>query len=55
VVGTYFVDSCQAIKITIDRPNISASPDEREVFGAQQQATLEAMMIGAVTPVLSLA
>lgn len=55
VVGTYFVDSCQAIKITIDRPNISASPDERDVFGAQQQATLEAMMIGAVTPVLSLA
>lgn len=45
IVGTYFVDSCQAIKITIDRPNISASLDEHDVFGAQQQAALEAMTI----------
>jgi hypothetical protein len=41
MVGTYFVDSCNAIKISIERPIISASPDERDVFGAQQQATLE--------------
>jgi hypothetical protein len=34
VVGTFFVDSCNAIKISIDRPNISASVDERDVFGA---------------------
>ena len=38
VVGTYFVDSCNAIKISVDRPNISASMDERDVFGAQQVA-----------------
>jgi uncharacterized protein DUF4387/acyclic terpene utilization AtuA family protein len=45
VVGTFFVDSCNAIKITIDRPNISASMDERDVFGAQQQAVIERMSI----------
>lgn len=45
VVGTFFVDSCNAIKISIDRPNISASTDERDVFGAQQQAALERLRI----------
>ena len=45
VVGSYFVDSCNAIKISIDRPNISASMDERDVFGAQQQVALERMSI----------
>jgi hypothetical protein len=45
VVGTFFVDSCNAIKISIDRPNISASMDERDVFGAQQQAALERLRI----------
>lgn len=45
VVGTYFVDSCNAIKITLDRPNISASIDERDVFGAQQQSSIEALTI----------
>lgn len=45
VVGSYFVDTCNAIKISIDRPNISASMDERDVFGAQQQAAIEAMSI----------
>jgi hypothetical protein len=45
VVGTYFVDTCNAIKISIDRPNISASMDERDVFGAQQQAAIETMSI----------
>ncbi|MGJ7506540.1 DUF4387 family protein [Variovorax sp. GT1P44] len=41
VVGSFFVDTCNAIKISIDRPNISASPDERDVFGAQQQSRIE--------------
>jgi hypothetical protein len=41
IVGSYFVDTCNAIKIAVDRPNISASVDERDVFGAQQQAALE--------------
>jgi hypothetical protein len=45
VIGTFFVDACNAIKISIDRPNISASPDERDVFGTQQQAAIECMHI----------
>ena len=45
IVGTFFVDTCNAIKISIDRPNISASMDERDVFGAQQQAALERLKI----------
>lgn len=45
VVGSFFVDSCNAIKITIDRPNLSASPDERDVFGAQQQSKIEGLAI----------
>jgi Domain of unknown function (DUF4387)/Acyclic terpene utilisation family protein AtuA len=45
VVGTFFVDTCNAIKISVDRPNISASMDERDVFGAQQQAAIERMEI----------
>src|SRR5271170_7910791 len=45
VVGTFFVDTCNAIKISIDRPNISASVDERDVFGAQQQAAIEGLTI----------
>lgn len=45
VVGSFFVDSCNAIKVSAERPNISASPDERDVFGAQQQAALEALSI----------
>jgi hypothetical protein len=45
VVGTYFVDTCNAIKVSIDRPNISASPDERDVFGAQQQLAFESLSI----------
>lgn len=53
VVGTFFVDSCNAIKITIDRPNISASLDERDVFGAQQQARLERMSIPVYAAALS--
>jgi hypothetical protein len=45
VVGTFFVDSCNAIKLTVDRPNISASLDEHDVFGAQQQAAVEALSV----------
>jgi hypothetical protein len=45
VVGTFFVDTCNAIKISIDRPNISASMDERDVFGAQQQSAVEHLTI----------
>ena len=45
VVGTYFVDSCNAIKISVDRPNISASMDEHDVFGAQQQVAIEQLSV----------
>jgi hypothetical protein len=45
VIGSYFVDTCNAIKITIERPAISGSPDERDVFGTQQQAHLERLAI----------
>jgi hypothetical protein len=45
VIGTFFVDTCNAIKISIDRPNISASLDERDVFGTQQQAAIECMQV----------
>jgi hypothetical protein len=53
VIGTFFVDACNAIKISIDRPNISASPDERDVFGTQQQATLECMSVPIYAAVLA--
>jgi hypothetical protein len=45
VVGTFFVDTCNAIKISVERPNISASVDERDVFGAQQQSAVEHLII----------
>jgi hypothetical protein len=45
IVGTFFVDACNAIKISVERPNISGSSDERDVFGAQQQSVLEEMNI----------
>jgi hypothetical protein len=45
VVGSFFVDSCNAIKVSVERPIISASPDERDVFGAQQQSALERLTI----------
>ena len=45
VVGTYFVDNCNAIKITVERPIISASLGERDAFGIQQQSMLEQMVI----------
>jgi hypothetical protein len=45
IVGTFFVDTCNAIKVSIERPNISASVDERDVFGAQQQADMERLVV----------
>ena len=47
IVGTFRVDTCNAIKISIDRPIISASAAERDVFGAQQQAEFIMMSIPA--------
>lgn len=45
LVGVYRVDGCHAVKITIDRPIVSASAGERDVFGAQQQAELMFMTV----------
>lgn len=45
VIGTYHVKTCNAIKITLERRIISASMDERDVFGAQQQQPLEALSV----------
>jgi hypothetical protein len=45
VVGTYFVDNCDAIKITVEKPIMSASPVEPDVFRAQKQSRLERMVI----------
>jgi hypothetical protein len=53
VVGTFFVDSCNAIKISVDRPNISASADERDVFGAQQQSAIERLTISLYAEALA--
>jgi hypothetical protein len=47
VVGTFHVDTCNAIKISIDRPIVSASAAERDVFGAQQQSEFILMSIPA--------
>lgn len=54
VVGTFFVDACSAIKISIDRPNISASLDEHDVFGAQQQSAFERLSIPVYADVLEM-
>jgi len=53
VVGTFFVDACNAIKISIERPNISASLDERDVFGVQQQAAIESIEVPIYAAALS--
>jgi Domain of unknown function (DUF4387)/Acyclic terpene utilisation family protein AtuA len=53
VVGTFFVDACNAIKITIDRLNVSGSLDERDVFGVQQQAAIEGMDVPIYAAALS--
>jgi hypothetical protein len=45
IIGTFFVDACNAIKVSVERPNISSSVDERDVFGTQQQSALEEMNI----------
>jgi uncharacterized protein DUF4387/acyclic terpene utilization AtuA family protein len=45
IIGTFFVDACNAIKVSVERPNISGSVDERDVFGTQQQSALEEMVI----------
>ncbi len=45
VIGTYFVDACNAIKITIDRPLMIAGPPECDSYGGQQEALFERLSI----------
>ena len=45
VIGTYFADACNAIKITIDRPLVVGGARERDVYGHQQQGILEKLII----------
>jgi hypothetical protein len=45
IIGTFFVDACNAIKISVERPNIFGSVDERDIFGTQQQSVLEELNI----------
>jgi hypothetical protein len=49
VVGTYFADSCNAIKLTIDRP-VAGGTNERDLYGEQQQAILEDFQIPIYSP-----
>jgi hypothetical protein len=55
IVGTFFVDTCNAIKISIDRADVSASLDERDVFGTQQQAKLAHLDIPMYADILTVA
>jgi hypothetical protein len=45
MIGTYFVDSCNAIKITIYRPFIAGDPHDCDLSGDQQQMDLEQLRI----------
>lgn len=47
IIGPFHVDTCHAVKFTIDRTIVSASADERDVFGAQQQAEFILMSLPA--------
>jgi hypothetical protein len=54
VVGTYFADACNAIKITIDRPAIAASCRDRDLYREQKQAALEELSVPIYAPSQSL-
>jgi Domain of unknown function (DUF4387)/Acyclic terpene utilisation family protein AtuA len=50
VVGTYFADACNAIKITVDRPAVAASFRDRDWYREQKQAALEELSVPIYTP-----
>jgi len=54
VVGTYFADACNAIKITIDRPAVAASCRDRDLYREQKQAALEELSVPIYAPLQSL-
>jgi hypothetical protein len=53
IIGSYYVDPCHAIKVSIERSISCASPEERDVFGAQQQSRLERLRIPLFRPCLA--
>ena len=53
IIGSYYVDPCHAIKVSIERSISCASPEERDVFGAQQQSRLERVRIPLFRPCLA--
>jgi hypothetical protein len=54
VVGTYFADACNAIKITIDRPPVTASCRDHDLYREQKQAALEELSVPIYAPWQSL-
>jgi hypothetical protein len=54
IVGSYFVDASNAIKITIDRPVVAGSALERDLFGVQQQTALQKVSISIHARVLAM-
>jgi hypothetical protein len=45
IVGSYFVDSCRAIRIAIERPRNLTPADGHDAFGALQQAAIERLVV----------
>jgi hypothetical protein len=54
VVGTYFADACNAIKITIDRPAVAAGFRDRDLYREQKQAALVELSVPIYSPSQSL-
>ena len=54
VVGTYFADACNAIKITINRPAVTARLRDRDLYREQKQAALEELSVPIYAPWQSL-
>jgi hypothetical protein len=50
VVGTYFVDACNAIKITIDRPVLAAGFPDSNLYREQKLAVLEELSVPIYAP-----
>jgi hypothetical protein len=53
VVGTFFFDAGNAIKISIERLAVSTSLHERDVFDVQQQAAIESIEVPIYAAALS--
>jgi hypothetical protein len=45
IAGSYFVDSCRAIKIAIEGPGVFAPPEGGGDFGARQHAAIERLVV----------